>query len=31
MRFHLSEEQRAIQDAIRGTLAECFQANGSFL
>ena len=25
MRFHLSEEQRAIQDAIRGTLADCWQ------
>ncbi len=25
MRFHLSEEQVAIQDAIRGTLADCWQ------
>ena len=25
MRFHLSEEQRAIQDAICGTLADCWQ------
>lgn len=25
MRFHLSEEQIAIQDAIRGTLADCWQ------
>ncbi len=25
MRFHLSEEQRAIQDAIRGTLADCWR------
>lgn len=25
MRFHLSEEQRSIQEAIRGTLADCWQ------